>query len=463
MAMPELLKRYRDVFRHAWQNRKAMAPKERLPFEAQFLPAALELQDTPVSPAPRVVMWLIIAFAILALAWSIFGKIDVVATARGKIIPSDRVKVIQPSETAVVKAIHVTEGQSVHKGDRLIDLDATITGADLTHAQKELDSERVRATRATSLLGMIDGGTRKHLDSQSPKYAEQRLLDGQIGEYQARLTTLDAEISRRDAELAVARDIVARLQQTAPLAAQRAKDYAELLEKNYVSRHDYFEAERVRIEQEKELAAQKNRIVEAEAGLSESRKQRELFTAETRRKALEEMNDAQRRVSALEQELVKAQQRSKLMRLKAPTDGVVQQLVVHTVGGVVTSAQPLMIIVPTGDTLAVEAFVENTDIGFVRAGQTAEVKIDSFPFTKYGTIDSEVTLVSHDAIEDEKRGLIFSARMNLERAAIQVEESLINLTPGMSVTVEIKTGKRRVIEYFLGPFLQHVDESLRER
>ena len=133
------------------------------------------------------------------------------------------------------------------------------------------------------------------------------------------------------------------------------------------------------------------------------------------------------------------------------------------VGGVVTPAQPLMIIVPTGDRLAVEAFVENADIGFVRAGQAAEIKIDAFPFTKYGTLDSQVLLVSHDAIEDEKRGLIFSARMQLERAVMRMEESLINLTPGMSVTVEIKTGKRRVIEYFLGPFLQTVDESLHER
>ena len=463
MAVFDLLKRYRAVFSFAWRNRKSLEPPERLPFEAQFLPAALELQDTPVSPAPRIVMWLIIAFAVLVLLWSILGKIDVVATARGKIIPSDRVKVIQSSETAVVKTIHVAEGQLVHQGDRLIDLDATITGADVTSAQKELNSEQVRAARATALLEVVEGGLRKALDSTSPKYAEQRLLDGQVGEYHARLTTLDAEITRREAELAVARDIVSRLQLTAPLAAQRAKDYADLLEKNFVARHDYFEAERVRIEQEKELAAQKNRIREAEAGLSESRKQRDLFTAETRHKSLEELNDAQRKISALEQELVKAQRRSKLMRLISPTQGIVQQLVVHTVGGVVTSAQPLMIIVPTDDMLAVEAFIENTDIGFVRAGQTAEVKIDSFPFTKYGTIDSEVMLVSHDAIEDEKRGLIFSARMKLARAAIRVEENLINLTPGMSVTVEIKTGKRRVIEYFLGPLLQYQAEGLRER
>ena len=463
MAVFDLLKRYSAVSSFAWRNRKSLEPQPRLPFEAQFLPAALELQETPVSPAPRVVMWLILVFAVLAVLWSIFGRIDVVATARGKIIPSDRVKIIQPSETAVVKTIHVTEGQPVRVGDPLIDLDTTITGADVTRAQDELNSEQVRATRATALLGIVEGGGRIGADSASPGWAQQRLLDGQIGEYHARLTTLDAEITRREAEEAVARDIVARLKQTAPLATQRANDYAELLKKNFVSKHDYYEAQRVSIEQEKELAAQENRIKEVAAGLSESRTQRDLLIAETRRKALEELTDAERRSATLEQELVKAQQRSKLMRLTSPADGVVQQLVVHTVGGVVTPAQPLMIIVPTGDTLAVEAFVENTDIGFVHVGQTAEVKIDAFPFTKYGTIDSQVLLVSHDAIEDEKRGLIFAARMQLERAAMRVEDRLINLTPGMSVTVEIKTGKRRVIEYFLGPFLQTVDESLHER
>lgn len=463
MAVFDLLKRYSAVSIFAWRNRKSLEAPARLPFEAQFLPAALELQETPVSAAPRVVMWLIMTFAVLALVWSIFGRIDVVATARGKIIPSDRVKIIQPSETAVVKTIHVTEGQAVQAGDPLIDLDTTITGADVTHAQEELNSEQVRATRAMALLSIVEGGGSISADPSSPEWAQQRLLEGQIGEYHARLTTLDAEITRRAAEEAVARDIVARLKQTAPLATQRAKDYAELLKKNFVSKHDYYEAQRGRIEQEKELAAQKNRIKEVAAGLSESRTQRELLIAETRRKALEELTDAQCRIATLEQELVKAQQRSKLMRLTSPADGVVQQLVVHTVGGVVTSAQPLMIVVPTGDLLAVEAFVENADIGFVHAGQAAEVKIDAFPFTKYGTIDSQVLMVSHDAIEDEKRGLIFSARMQLERAVMRVEESLINLTPGMSVTVEIKTGRRRVIEYFLGPLLQYQAEGLRER
>ena len=151
------------------------------------------------------------------------------------------------------------------------------------------------------------------------------------------------------------------------------------------------------------------------------------------------------------------------MTLTAPVDGTVQQLAVRTVGGVVTPAQALMVIVPKDDALEVEAFLENKDIGFVNAGQAAEVKIETFPFTKYGTIPARLTQVSHDAINDEKRGLIYSTRAKLARATVQVEDKTVNLSAGMAVSLEIKTGKRRVIEYFLSPLLQHGSESLRER
>jgi len=151
------------------------------------------------------------------------------------------------------------------------------------------------------------------------------------------------------------------------------------------------------------------------------------------------------------------------MKLVAPVDGLVQQVAVHTVGGVVTPAQALMVVVPKDDALEVEAFVENKDIGFVRDGQEAEIKIETFSYTKYGTIHAKVTQVSNDAVNDEKRGLIYSSRVKPERSAVQVGERVVNLSPGMAVTVEIKTDKRRVIEYFLTPLLQYTSESLRER
>ncbi len=195
-----------------------------------------------------------------------------------------------------------------------------------------------------------------------------------------------------------------------------------------------------------------------------AQRQRAALAAETRRATLDRLREAEQKMDALAQEQIKADSRSGLMRLTAPVAGTVQQLAVHTVGGVVTPAQPLLVIVPGDNPLEVEAFfVENKDIGFVRAGQTAEVKVETFNFTKYGTLRGTVTQVSGDAIQDEKRGLVYAARVKLDRTTLNVDGKTVSLSPGMAVTAEIKTGKRRVIEYFLSPLMQVGDESLRER
>lgn len=467
-AFADLLGRYAAVFRHAWRVRKELDGPGRLPHEAQFLPAALALQETPVSPAPRVAMWLLMAFAAIALLWAVFGHIDVVATAQGRIVPNDRTKVIQPVDTATVKAIHVVDGQSVRAGEVLIELDATSTAADTARIANDLLTARLQAARARALLDALTSG-RPPLLGRLPDVAaerlaqEQRLLDGQFGEYQARLARIDADIAKREAELASTREVVTKLELTVPIARRRAQDFKNLVGQNFISEHGYLDKEQLRIEQEADLATQRSRLKELTASLQEGRSQRVALVAETKRLALDSLNEAEQKVTAYRQELVKAESRDKLMTLTAPVDGTVQQLAVHTVGGVVTEAQPLMMVVPKDNPIEIEAYVENKDIGFVNAGQAAVVKIETFPFTKYGTIDAKVVSVSSDAVNDEKRGLIFPARVLPARTTLQVENKTVNLTPGMAVSVEVKTAQRRVIEYFLSPLLQYKDESLRER
>lgn len=467
-AVGDLVSRYLAVLQHAWRERRHFELQPRLPHETQFLPAALALQETPVSPAPRMAMWLLMAFALIALVWSIFGKFDVVATAQGKIVPNGRTKVIQPIETATVRAIYATDGQEVKAGDVLLELDATATAADAARAANDLLASKLQAARAKALLAGIASGKLPIMErvvgvDTARLTQEQRALDGQNAELQAKLAQIDATIARHEAELQSTQEIVAKIEQTAPIARQRAMDFKELADKNFVSKHGYLEREQVRIEQEADLATQRSRFKEIGAALLEAMRQKTRLVAETRRAALDVFNEAEQKSAALAQELIKAQMRNKLMTLTAPVDGTVQQLAVHTVGGVVTSAQPLMMIVPRDNRIEVEAFVENKDIGFVNTGQEAEVKIETFQFTKYGTIRAAVTHISNDAINDEKRGLIYSSRFRLERANMQVENKTINLSPGMAVTVEIKTGKRRVLEYFLSPLLQHASESMRER
>ncbi len=467
-AALDLLKRYAAIFSHVWKLRRELDPPQRLPHEAQFLPAALELQETPVSPAPRIVAWLLMAFALLAVLWAVFGRIDVVATAQGKIVPNEGSKLIQPIETAVVKSIRVADGQHVKAGHVLVELDATMAQADSTRAANDLTTAKLQAARARGLLAALSSGRPPQMEHPVGIGAErvaqeQRILDGQYGEYQARVSRIDAEIAKREAEFRSTEAIVRKLEQTAPIARQRAEDFKDLVAKNFISKHGYLEKEQVRIEQEADLETQRSRLKELTASINEARGQRGSAVAETRRLALDTLNEAEQKAHGYGQELVKTESRGRLMTLTAPVDGTVQQLAVRTVGGVVTPAQVLMVIVPRDDALEVEAFLENKDIGFVNAGQTAEVKVETFPFTKYGTIPASLIHVSHDAISDEKRGLIYSTRARLQRATMQVEDKSVNLSAGMAVSVEIKTGKRRVIEYFLSPLLQYGSESLRER
>ena len=467
-AMGDLGSRYLQVFRHAWAHRHSMDPVPRLPHEALFLPAALSLQETPVSPAPRVTMWLIIAFVFLALIWSWQGRIDVVATAHGKVIPTQRSKTIQPMETASVRAIHVADGQSVTAGQVLVELDATVTTADHERVRSELVAARLEGARAQAMLLLKPGDTvaamSRPFGVDTAEFVQARsVLQAQLAEYKAKLERLQAELVRRDAEKRTAMAQIAKVEQTLPMARQRAKDYKDLVEQQFASQHSFMEKEQARVEQEADLVSLRSKLKEVEAAIVETHSQVTELQAQTRRDAADRATLAQQKVSSLEQELAKADVRGRQTRLTAPVDGTVQQLAVHTLGGVVTPAQALMVIVPKGDALEVEAMIENKDAGFVRAGQQARVKVETFQYTKYGTLDAEIASVSNDAIVDEKRGLLYSTRIRLKQSELNVDGARVTLSPGMVVTAEVKTWTRRPIEYFLSPLMQTADESLRER
>ncbi len=467
-AWSDLFNHYRQVFAVSWANRHATDSKNLLPHEAQFLPAALALQEAPISPAPRVAMWLIISFCVLAVVWACVGRIDIVATAQGKIVPSEGSKVIQSVAVETVKAIHVVDGQHVKAGDVLVELDGTTTQADIDRIASDLMEQKLQIARAKAILTALANHqepnlTRPEGATESQFLEAQQLLHGQYAEYQSKLALLVADINKKQAEQRSTQEIVNKLERSLPISQQRAQNFKQLADNDNVPKDAYLQREQQRIDQAGDLAANRSHIKEISADLAATEEQKKALLAATNHTHLDSLNEASQKASALEQELIKAKSRDDSMRLLAPVDGTVQQLAIHTVGGVVTEAQALMVIVPKDKTVEVEAFLENQDIGFVNAGQVAEVKIQTFPYTKYGVIDATVTSVSNDAINDEKRGLIYSARVKLARSTMMVANKKVNLSAGMAVTVEIKTGTRRVIEYFLKPFLEYKNESLRER
>ncbi|MGH7183726.1 MAG: HlyD family type I secretion periplasmic adaptor subunit [Nitrospiraceae bacterium] len=429
----------------------------------EFLPAVLEIQQAPPSPIGRAILWTILAVFTTGVLWATFGWIDIVATAQGKIIPSGYSKVIQPYEVGVVAAIHVQNGQSVRRGDVLIELDSTLNRADHDRASNEYRAAKVEAARLRALIAgsltfeaPLDG---------DPQYVllQRQLLGDQLAEYQARAASAQHLIDQRKAGFEQTRENIHRLEATVPMETERAEAYKQLFDHQAASRMDLLQAEQQRIDKTQELAGQRKKLMQDQSALAEAEKNYRVLLSEFQQSKQVELATIETKVASLAQDVTKAGQRADFQRLMTPIDGVVQQLAVHTVGGVVTPAQELLIVVPQDHPVEIEAQVDNKDVGFVKSGQAVDVKVETFIFTLYGTIPGRVLSISDDAALIEKVGLVYPTRVSMDRATIQVEGKQVNLSPGMAVTVEIKTGQRRVIEYLLSPLLKSVQESLRER
>ncbi|MDW5416086.1 HlyD family type I secretion periplasmic adaptor subunit [Iodobacter sp. CM08] len=343
----ELLTKYRQIFAAAWQIRKQQDLPPKSSDELAFLPAALELQENPPHPAARVTLWALLAFILIALLWACLGKIDIVAVAPGRLIVSDRSKTIQPLEAGVVKSIHVRDGQTVQAGQLLIELDSTFTGAENAKQQTNLHDAELNALRAKALLAALDSGqapvvTNAAAGKELQSLEASRLALSQWQELQARLSTLDSDTSRKQAERAGVQDQIAKFEQTLPIIKQREKDFQDLALQNFVSKHGVLEKQQARIEAEQDLANQRHKKSELDAAISGNAQQRIAIQAEFRRAQHDLLTQASEQARSLTQDVVKTGQLQKQTRLTAPVAGIVQQLAVHTVGGVVTPAQALL-------------------------------------------------------------------------------------------------------------------------
>ncbi|WP_313955565.1 HlyD family type I secretion periplasmic adaptor subunit [Paraburkholderia sp. BCC1886] len=449
--------------------RDALDAPKKLQYELAFQPAHLELVETPVHPAPRWAMRMLVILSVLILLIGIAGRLDIVVTAKGKLVPNERVKVIQPAITGVVRQILVQDGQRVKEGQALLVLDATQAAADSSKARWSRVEAALASARAVSLLDAVRSGhpgTLPKVDGASPEQQSQaqRFAEGLYREYADKIAAAQAELLKRQAELSTTRQQVAKLQAIAPLARKAADDYKSLARDQYVAQHDWMGKEQAALEHEHELTAQQSRSGELMASIQEQKAAIAAITSQFSREQLDALDRATQQLTQHHADEIKANTRQDLMTLYAPVTGTVEQLAVHTPGGVVTTAQAVMDIVPE-DALEVEASIENKDVGFVRAGQDAIVKIDAFPYTRYGYLKGTITLVSNDAKRerDRKLGQTFATRITLSTSQMLINGVQAHLTPGMEVTVEVRTGRRSVAGYFFDPLLRASGESLHER
>jgi len=457
--------------------------------DLEFLPAALEIVETPPSPIGRAIGVSIVALFCLALIWASLGYVDIVASAPGRIVPSGRVKLIQAFETGVVRAIHVRDGQHVKAGDVLIELDPTMTEADQDHIRNDLTATQLDIARLRAELSDGDDAEsafRPPNGARSELIATQRqFLNKQIEEYQTKLGTLDRQRRQKEAERDTVTAVIAKLEASQPIIQQRLEILKTLSDKGLGSKITYLEALQSYTDNEQDLAVQKSRLNEAAAAVAAITEARAQEAAEFQRRLFSDLTEAERKAAILSSDLIRAEQRTKFQVLTASVDGVVQQLSVHTIGGVVAPAQQLAVVVPSDSGLEVEAMISNKDIGFVHVGEEAQIKVDTFPFTRYGLIQGRIITVSQDAIvrdvassdkakdnvtdrenassEPKGQEMNYAARVSLDSTQMQVDDAVATLLPGMAVTVEIKTGSRTVMSYLLSPLQKYKHDILRER
>ena len=452
--------------------------------EREFLPAALEIVETPPSPIGRLGAYCLIALFALVVVWAWLAQVDIVAIAKGKIIPTGYTKVVQPFETGVVRAIRVRDGQKVKAGDILVELDPTMNQADLSHLQTDMMAAKIDVARLTAALSR-EGDPRTDFAAPAGASPEQAAMGeqfflGQVSQYRSRLAAFVAEEAQKRAERESLKASIEKIRALLPLLDERMQMRKTLFEHQNGSRTAYLEILQDLVSNQKELDVLTSRLKEADAALVAAESKREEAQADYRRGIMSDLAEATRKAGGLEQDIAKAEQRTKYQALTAPIDGTVQQLAIHTIGGVVTPAQTLLAIVPSDSTMEIEAMVDNQDIGFVHAGQDVAIKVDTFNFTRYGLRHGTVVSLSQDAIvqdhpaksdvpkqqtpsDSQGQQSSYAARVSLDRADMQVGDKTLPLSPGMAVTVEIKTGTRRVINYLLSPLLRHAEESLRER
>ena len=433
--------------------------------EHEFLPAALEVLETPPRPAARLVAVVIALFFVAALVWSILGHIDTVAVAQGQIVPSDRVKLVQPIENGIIRAIRVKDGQRVRTGEVLIELDPTESAANVETLRSDLLKAQLDAAIAAALLA-----DDPEADIEVPDDAGGHLVEAARSQMQgererlaAALAAIDAEIAELEAAIISHETELERAKATIPLAEERLDGLERLAEKDLVRKPDLYAARQQVIDTESQIMTATSGIEQANSRLQARRNKRTETIASARADALEKRSEALRKMAGLVQQVRKEEQRAVDRTLRAPVDGLVVGLSVFTVGGVATTKDVLMRIVPESSPLEAEVSVLNKDIGFVAKGQTAEIKLETFPFTRYGLIEGVVKEVWRDAAPDEKQGLVYKAEIALKEDRILVGREWVPIAPGMAVQAEIRTGARRAIDYFLSPILRYRDESLRER
>ena len=441
-----------------------------------FSPPLLRIQAQPPAPFARTLLHILLALLLLLILWSALGRLDVVASAEGKLLPQSYLKIVQPSEQGVIRDILVNEGETVKAGQVLMRMDTTLSEADGKELSADQQSKQITLRRIDAELS--NKPFQRQVNDTEQDYRQT------LAQYQANRaayeTALSQEHSLHDkaqSDLAAAQEIRNKLMQTLPHYRAQDEAYEKLVKEGYASKLMATDKARERIEKEQDFKSQEHIIESAQATITQATRKLAQITADYHQKLQAERADNSDKLDKLEQELAKQQYRHALLELKATQDGVVKDLATHTPGTVISPGTILMTLVPKDEILRAEVWVSNQDVGFIHTGEPVKIKLAAYQFQKYGMLDGQVTHLSADASDNNQpsqqaqsgnkpgANLPFAYRALIDLKTQYLEEKGVRhtLTPGMQVTAEINLGTRSILEYLLSPVMGAFQEAGRER
>ena len=427
----------------------------------EFKPLLVEIEEKPLNPLGRSLLWIIVAIIFFGILWLSLAKIDIVVSARGKVIPTGEVKTLQPIETGVISKLLVKEGELVHKGQLLLEIDPSVTETNLDSKVKNLELLELEIARITALIqNKPFHNNQDQVDHDL--FATQKLIYTTTKKgYEQQLALIKQQKLQVKQQIESAKVDLSRLQKHSENIQKKEKNLLEVID--IIAKQEYDDVHKQAIEYEEQIQMKTHDIQQLEEKLNELKQKELLATQDYQNKLLEELTKKRKEATLLKVEIESIKFQKEKQSITSPVEGYVSKLMVHTIGGVVTPAEKLIVIVPKDAPLIIKATVLNKDIGFIKEGMEAEIKVDTFDFQKYGLIDAVVTHVSDDAMEDEKLGPVYEIFLEPKQNYLMVKGKKEYLTSGMSVTAELKVGQRRVINFFLYPLIKYLDEGMSVR
>ncbi|MBR4153104.1 MAG: HlyD family type I secretion periplasmic adaptor subunit [Selenomonadaceae bacterium] len=435
--------------------------------ETEFLPAILEVTETPPSPTGRLVMWSILLLVVIALAWSYLGHINEVAVAAGKVIPSGQIKTVQVKNKGIVKEINVEEGQIVQEGDVLVVLDPTTTSADYDSLRKRAAYYKLDIQRLTAELTQQPFVPEEDPDLEPHDLAaEMALYQSRTSDYRTQRQSREDVIAQRIAKLQASQASYEKYAEVLAIAQEKEARLEELSEQNAISQFQLLEQQRETIEYAKNAQAELDSLNSIRAEIAEAQQNLANVDASYHKDIMTALVEAKKEYYAIAEAIKKAEEDSRMAVIYAPISGRIYNLSIHTLGGIVTDAQPLLQIVPEETKLEFEVYADNKDIGFIKVGQEAEVKVETYNFQKFGMYKAEVMEISADAVNepnDQQKHMKYKLLLDPTSNDINVYGQPAKIEVGMNVSAEIKIKEKRIIDFFLDPFRRYTSEALRER